>query len=418
MQAMLPASATIHACPENTDHQRDYNKWDILRELTCARKRFDLSDRDLSVLQALLSFHPTPILDPTQSLIIYPSNRAICERLNGMANSTMRRHLKQLVDAGLLLRRDSPNGKRYARSFHGDKIAYGFDLSPLPARMAEICDAAKTERAAIEAYRRLREAVSLMRRDLAGIALYGSNLYPDMALWDQLSDLAALTARSLRRKLSVLELNTLEAQLTQALNTARDMLDPPEVTVQSLTSTQNSSTNAVQNEQHHQNSDKEYLDSERKTSEAQIITNVSPETKLEICKEIPNPAPDGTTDLKPQDVRIKDPKQPNLPLSMVLSCCTEIHAYSEGLIRHWHEFVKTADRLRPMMGVMPDVWKDAMHHMGPENAAIVLSAMLQRFEEIKNPGGYLRYLTQKAANNSFSAGPMIIALIRRQSSQL
>lgn len=45
-------------------------------------------------------------------MIVFPSNKAICARLNGTPCSKMRRHLSRLVEAGLLMRRDSPNGKR------------------------------------------------------------------------------------------------------------------------------------------------------------------------------------------------------------------------------------------------------------------------------------------------------------------
>ena len=36
------------------------NKYEIMRELTAARKLMNLSDRELAVLQALLSFFPKP----------------------------------------------------------------------------------------------------------------------------------------------------------------------------------------------------------------------------------------------------------------------------------------------------------------------------------------------------------------------
>ncbi|WP_275041650.1 plasmid replication protein RepC, partial [Leisingera sp. ANG-M7] len=108
------------------------SKWDALRELAAARKIYGLNDRDLSVLQALISFLPGTDVDPQPGVtVVHPSNRAICERLNGMPNSTMRRHMAKLVAAGILIRRDSPNGKRYVRRSQGEGVAYGFDLSPL-----------------------------------------------------------------------------------------------------------------------------------------------------------------------------------------------------------------------------------------------------------------------------------------------
>lgn len=66
------------------------SKWDALRELAAARKTYGLNDRDLSVLQALLSFLPGKDIEPQPGVtVVHPSNRAICERLNGMPGSTM-----------------------------------------------------------------------------------------------------------------------------------------------------------------------------------------------------------------------------------------------------------------------------------------------------------------------------------------
>ena len=88
---------------------------------------------------ALLTFHPETVLTG-DDLIVFPSNEQIALRAHGMPSSTMRRHLALLVDAGLIIRRDSPNGKRYARKGRDGAVsqAFGFDLSPLVARAAEI----------------------------------------------------------------------------------------------------------------------------------------------------------------------------------------------------------------------------------------------------------------------------------------
>ena len=105
---------------------------------------------------------------------------------------------------------------------------------------------------------------------------------------------------------------------------------------------------------------------------------------------------------------------PNIPLPLVLEVCREVQSYSDGPIRHWHELVRAADLVRPMMGISPSAWDDARQEMGPEVAAVVLAAMLERFEDIRSPGGYLRSLSAKAAIDAFSCGPMVMALMRRE----
>ena len=62
--------------------------------------------------------------------VVFPSNRQLSLRAHGMAPATLRRHLAVLVDAGLIVRRDSPNGKRYARKDGAGGLtkAFGFDI--------------------------------------------------------------------------------------------------------------------------------------------------------------------------------------------------------------------------------------------------------------------------------------------------
>ena len=365
------------------------NKWEVLRELTAARTVFGLSDRDLAVLQALVSFHKNTILGGNDDdLVVHPSNNAICERLNGMANSTMRRHLSNLVQTGMIVRHDSPNGKRYARRYGDEKVAFGFDLSPLVRRHQEFCQAAEAVREAQQRHKRLRETVSLMRRDLAALTVFGADLRPDLTIWDAFADLATLTARDLRRKLDMDDLTRLETYLARALDQARDIIDGRK--------TENMSTNAAVSQQHYQNSNTDSYDSEPSFEKAKGAADA------------PAPDPAAQDEKVPPDTRL-----PNVPLGFVLAVCHEFRSYTQDHIRHWHELVKVADEIRPMMGISPSAWEDAKRDMGPEEAAVVVLAMLERFADIKSPGGYLRALSAKAALGEFSCGPMLVALSRR-----
>ncbi len=92
-----------------------------------------------------------------------------------MAPATLRRHLACLVEAGLIIRRDSPNGKRFARQGQGGEIenAFGFDLTPLVARAGEIENLAEEVRAENRAIALLRERITLARRDIVKMIATG-----------------------------------------------------------------------------------------------------------------------------------------------------------------------------------------------------------------------------------------------------
>ncbi len=376
--------------PEASVPGKPVNKWELLRELSKAQAAFGVSERDLTVLQGLLSFFPHDALGGNAEMVVFPSNKAICERLNGMPCSTMRRHLARLVDAGLLMRRDSPNGKRYVRKHGEERVAFGFDLSPLYCRAEEIARAAEAVREAEERWRRLREIVSLMRRDLAALAEFGEEVQPGLGLWEQLRDKAVLIARALRLKLSLEDLSAYRADLEALLNHARNVIDGPE--------TEEMNTNDAHFERHHLNSKKESMDFEPDVEKKRLVANARetyPDTAM---------------------VEVEDPGRgvPKIPLHLVIKSCPSIKTFYQDDIRHWHQLFNAACHVRPAMGISVSAWEEAQRFMGPEQASIVVLAMLERFASIRSPSGYLRALTSKAAADEFSCGPMVMALIGRR----
>ena len=391
MRPISHAHLRVIERPEASVPARPVNKWELLRELSKAQAAFGVSERDLTVLQGLLSFFPDDALGGNAEMVVFPSNKAICERLNGMPCSTMRRHLARLVEAGLLQRRDSPNGKRYVRKHGEDRVAFGFDLSPLYCQSEEIARAAEAVREAEERVRRLREVVSLMRRDLAALAEFGDEMQPGLGLWDQLRDKAVLTSRALRRKLSIEDLAAYRADLEALLDQARNIIDGPE--------TEEMNTNDAQSERHHHNSNKESIDLEPALEKSGAAAGV----------------PDVDRDEPVADVDEQDTRHlPKIPLHLVIAACPSLKTFYQGDVRHWHQLFDAACHVRPAMGISASAWEEAQRFMGPEQASIVVAAMLERFADIRSPGGYLRALTAKAAAGEFSCGPMVMALIGRR----
>ena len=392
MRPISHAHLRVIERPEASVPGKPVNKWELLRELAKAQAAFRVTERDLTVLQGLLSFFPDDALGGNAEMVVFPSNKTVCERLNGMPCSTMRRHLSRLVEAGLLMRRDSPNGKRYVRKHGDERVTFGFDLSPLYCRAEEIARAAEAVREAEDRVRRLREVVSLMRRDLAALAEFGEEMFPGLGLWDQLRDTAALTARALRRKLSLEDLSAYRANLETLLDQARNLIDGPE--------TEDMNTNDARFERHHHNSNKDSIDFEPALEQGGAATGALSEDTDKVEADVEKP-----------DTR----RVPKIPLHLVIAGCPSLKTFYQGDIRHWHQLFDAACQVRPAMGISASAWEEAQRCMGPEQASIVVVAMLERFAEIKSPGGYLRALTSKAAAGEFSCGPMVMALMSRRS---
>ncbi|MFX9061784.1 helix-turn-helix domain-containing protein, partial [Acinetobacter baumannii] len=72
------------------------NKWTVFRDICVARSRLGVSERALTVLDALLSFHQETTLSG-EGLVVFPSNENLSLRAHGMAPATLRRHLAVLV---------------------------------------------------------------------------------------------------------------------------------------------------------------------------------------------------------------------------------------------------------------------------------------------------------------------------------
>ena len=350
------------------------DKWEVLRALTRARAAFGVTDRDLVVLNALLSFHPGNTLSDNEGMIVFPSNRNLSDRAHGMAESTLRRHLAALCDAGLVQRHDSPNGKRYAARGQGGEIvrAFGFDLRPLLVRSAAIARAAAVAEAAADRLRRLREEVVVLKRDALKLAQYAQE---SGAAGDWTAFEARLLAlhRALRRKLDEAEMEGLAIEARELLREAQNSLETGEM-----------DGSDAENERHHLNSTTDSSD-------------------LEPCRERAG-APEPVT---PRE-------NPRLPLGLVLKACPDILTYSRDEVRHWHQLSALAALVRGMMGISAEAWETAQRTMGPETAAITVAAILQRVERVRSPGGYLRALTRKAEQGAFSPGPMIMALLSRE----
>ena len=163
--AMVASQVAAKARPPNTT----VHKWQIFRAICEGKSAIGVSDRSLAVLNALLTFHPETALTGDDALIVFPSNDQLALRAHGMPPATLRRQLAALVDSGLVIRRDSPNGKRYARKGQGGEIetAFGFDLTPLVARAAEFERLAAEVQAERRALALVRERITLYRRDVA-----------------------------------------------------------------------------------------------------------------------------------------------------------------------------------------------------------------------------------------------------------
>jgi replication initiation protein RepC len=387
MLAHVASQLTAKARPP----EKAVHKWQVFRAICTAKARIGVSERALAVLDALLSFHPETTLSGG-GLIVFPSNQQLALRAHGMAPTTLRRHLAALVDCGLIIRRDSPNGKRFARKGRGGVIemAFGFELSPLVARAEELEAWAEDVRAEERALRLVRERITLCRRDIAKMIATGveegvptRRAGQGRSDWSEIHALYRGLLGRIPRTATREELEPIAADLTLLADEVLNLLE-------GHVKTQNMASNESQNGRHiHTSNPNSPIDLEPGFRESRG-------RKSEPQGEPSRPPPQG------------------FPLDMVLEACSDIVDYAKGGICNWRDFLGVAAVVRAMLGVSPSAWEEAQAVMGEIPAAIVVAAILQRGAAIISPGGYLRELTRKAAVGEFSVGPMLMALIGRR----
>ncbi|WP_343315412.1 plasmid replication protein RepC [Brucella sp. BE17] len=355
------------------------DKWQLYKWLCEAKDSYAVSDRSLGVLSALLSFHPQQELSASDRLIVFPSNKHLALRAHGMADATLRRHLSALVEAGFIARQDSPNGKRYARRAKGGEmqIAFGFSLAPLLARAHELETAAERVRSEKAALRELRERLTLLRRDITKLITFAmtENLSGN---WNDIHSRFRAIVETIPRRTQ----HSTLVRLVESMESLFAEID-----------------NLLNN-----NKNVEILSGNESQNERQQIES-KPDSQYE-------------------EVNVKNSKsisdkrlvsqEPDISLDMVLRACPEIQTYASHPIRQWHQLIETAEKIRGFIGIDTKLYCLANKMLGACNTAITIAYILERYDNIQSPGGYLRILTQKAALGEFTIKAVVAGALHKK----
>ena len=373
------------------EKDRSVDKWKVFRDACEARALLGVQDRALAVLDALLTFHPVAELSAERPMVVFPSNAQLSVRAHGIAGTTLRRHLAALVDAGLIIRRDSPNGKRYARKDGTGEIetAFGFDLSPLHARAEELAMLAQQIAEERARFRRVKEELSICRRDVRKLISAAMEEGAD-GDWAAIEDMYVTLCAQIPRRPTIEQLAGILDEMEMLRAEILNLLEMQP-------NFKKTDTNDDHSGGHIQN------------SKPDSIPELEPRSETEQGAK-----PAGDDRPKREPIPIK-----NFPLGMVLRACPEIAMYGPGgAIGSWREMMAAAVVVRSTLGVSPSAYQEACEAMGPENAATAIACILERGGHINSPGGYLRDLTRKAARGEFSLGPMLMALLRANGSNV
>lgn len=362
------------------------DKWKVYRDICDARTLLGLRDRALAVLNALLSFYPETDLSDEENLVVFPSNAQLMTRANGIAGTTLRENLVALVDAGLINRNDSPNGKRYVRRDKAGSIetAYGFSLAPLLARSEELALMAQQVAEDVRRLKIVKERTTITRRDIRKLI---TAAVEDGAAgnWAKIEATYVAAVSKLRAAKTKTDFEAILDELTLLREGVLNILE-------CQVFSQKSDTNDNDIRQHIQNSNTD------------SITELEPRSEEEQGERATPNLVKSTETLKA------------FPIGLVMRACPEIAAYAPGgEVRGWRDLMSAAVVVRSTLGVSASAYQDACEVMGAENAAVAVAAILERAGHINSAGGYLRDLTSRTKRGEFSLGPMLMALLKTNS---
>ena len=324
------------------------DKWALLGDLVAAAPALGLRPATLSVLRALLTFLPVRALPTGAAAVVFPSNRALAGRLEGMPEATLRRHLRRLVEAGLIVRRDSANRKRYARRLQGRvALAFGFDLGPFRAWAERIAGLAAAARAERERCGLLREEIRSLR-DL--IALAPSSVELEAALLE--------VRLELKRRPCLERLLALRDRLL-----ALAPVDGPAAAPEDPVAAAPVTAAAGRNDRHQQSTD---------------------------------------TDIGRFNVQASRRFAARGLAMMIASSARDVlDSIAPGASRSWPSTVDALAAASTAVGIDAQLRASAERVMGRDGAALTLLGILRRGSAIRSPSGYFRELVAAAGEDRF-----------------
>lgn len=362
-----------------------------------------LKSGDFLLLDTLGAFTQAQDWEEGQRPIVWASNAYLMEQ-TGFSLSALKRHARRLAEIGVLSFKDSPNGKRWGRRDVEGRIveAYGFDLSPLSARVDEFEALHAELQAERELCQRLKRQITVTRRMIRArieAAVSGVLSGP----WTQLADqFEELLSRLPRR-------HTASQALKRLLTWFKELQERVETSYLKAVRAIEVVDNADDNLENVPSESQELNPKEVNSDPHILITNqLNPVTCKSSEKEnaagvVPNAPPEEQVDRDLEDwvAETRKKRGAALDIPTVMQACPEFASWAHnlgGYLKDWGDIHRIVGQLRPMIGVSEHAWNVAQDRLGPQMATACLILVFDKHcaGEVSSAGGYLRGMVEKA----------------------
>jgi replication initiation protein RepC len=355
--------------------------------------------------------------------IVWPS-AALQREEFGLGPSQIKNVNRQLIELGLVVMKDSPNGKRYGRRDPQGRIveAYGFDLSPLATRLSEFraaAEAGRAERANIQA---LKRRATVARNGIRQLLHTATEHEIATEAWTQLQDAASAASRGVARIGQSAEMEMVVSRLERIQGDMRRHLEDALKAVMRPTATRGSPVNNDPKEPtdwphitttNNPNNPKDtVVASEERNVEHRPGTSSKP-----LTKEIVHSKPKSLT-TKPAH---SDPGRSatdtllKLTPAGLLKLAPRLQGYLRSTSPRWPDVVEAATWLRDELNIPQFTWGEACIALGREQAAIALAIVSAKppghFRE--SAGAYFQGMVSRAKAGDLHLARTIWAMQHR-----
>ena len=345
---------------------------------------------------------------PSSQPIVWPS-AAMQQQEMGLGVSQVKNLNRHLVELGLVVMKDSPNGKRYGRRGPKGRIieAYGFDLSPIASRFAEfqaIAQVGREERTRVSA---LRRRTTIARNGIRQLLETAHEQRIAGAEWESCRSAATMASRGVAGRNNSDEMEMAVATLERVQREMRRHLEiafARQADLQSSVVAESVDINPKEPKNWPHITTTNHLQNPKDTV-------ISPEGGKVDAAADPSPDhPIGVAKTIGQDRGIRNFKQASagaradsgslLKITPVelMKLAPRLKPYLRDTSPRWPEIVEAADWLRDELGISKSIWGDACLAMGREQAAIAVAIVSAKPSNHfrGSPGAYFHGMVKKA----------------------
>jgi replication initiation protein RepC len=388
----------------------DFTPGQALAAFKAAGPYLGIAPRAVHAIDWLFRFTQVQDWQPGARPIVWPSAVQQGEAL-GLSLSQSQRLNRHLVEMGLIAMRDSPNGKRYGRRDRRGRIieAYGFDLSPIAARIEEFRASAEAGRAERDAVARLRRRATIARNSLRQTwETFAEQAIAYPALPD-LKNTAITTSQALRGLGRSGDLAPCVEALEDVAASARRVL---EIALARRSHADQPASQTVEMRPMGR------TDAAHITTTNQLSNPTDTVMALNKCSRAAIPEDYGSGHWRDQVARGQGSgKVERLDRGTVITITPDelirlaprLKTYLRRPSPSWPEIVEAADWLRHELGISKPLWADACLAMGRERSAIAVAIVSAKpAKHFKtSPGGYFNGMVAKARSGNLNIGRTI-----------